>query len=48
VILPFDPHGENAGEWRINALRSFGDRRTSTIEALARKPPELESNRRIE
>ncbi|HXC12866.1 MAG TPA: methyltransferase domain-containing protein [Stellaceae bacterium] len=30
--------GENAREWRINAMRSLGDRRTSMIEVLARKP----------
>jgi sarcosine/dimethylglycine N-methyltransferase len=30
--------GENAKEWRINAMRSLADRRTSMIEALARKP----------
>jgi hypothetical protein len=30
--------GEGAKEWRINAMRSLRDRRTSMIEALARKP----------
>jgi len=30
--------GEGAKEWRINAVRSLRDRRTSMIEALARKP----------
>lgn len=30
--------GDHAKEWRINAMRSLRDRRTSMIEALARKP----------
>ena len=30
--------GEGAKEWRINAMRSLRDRRTSMIEVLARKP----------
>ena len=30
--------GEGAKEWRINAMRSSRDRRTSMIEVLARKP----------
>jgi sarcosine/dimethylglycine N-methyltransferase len=30
--------GEGAKEWRINAMRSLRDRRTSMIEALGRKP----------
>lgn len=30
--------GESAREWRINAMRSLGERRTSMIEGLARKP----------
>jgi sarcosine/dimethylglycine N-methyltransferase len=30
--------GEDAREWRINAMRSLADRRTSMIEVLARKP----------
>jgi SAM-dependent methyltransferase len=30
--------GEGAKEWRINAMRSLRDHRTSMIEALARKP----------
>jgi ubiquinone/menaquinone biosynthesis C-methylase UbiE len=30
--------GENAKEWRINAMRSLVERRTTMIEALARKP----------
>ena len=30
--------GEGSKEWRINAMRSLRDRRTSMIEALARKP----------
>jgi sarcosine/dimethylglycine N-methyltransferase len=30
--------GENAKEWRINAMRSLAERRTTMIEALARKP----------
>jgi hypothetical protein len=30
--------GENANEWRINAMRSTAEGRLSMIEALARKP----------
>jgi ubiquinone/menaquinone biosynthesis C-methylase UbiE len=30
--------GENAKEWRINWMRSIGERRVSLVEALARKP----------
>ena len=30
--------GEGAKKWRINAMRSLRDGRTSMIEALARKP----------
>ena len=30
--------GENAKEWRINAMRSLAEGRLSMIEALARKP----------
>ncbi len=30
--------GENAKEWRINAMRSTAEGRLSMIEALARKP----------
>jgi sarcosine/dimethylglycine N-methyltransferase len=30
--------GENAKEWRINAMRSLAERRTTMIEALARRP----------
>jgi hypothetical protein len=30
--------GAGAKEWRINAMRSLRDRRTSMIEALARRP----------
>ena len=30
--------GENAKEWRINAMRSTAEARLSMIEALARKP----------
>jgi ubiquinone/menaquinone biosynthesis C-methylase UbiE len=32
------PLGEHVVEWRINAMRRARDRRTSMIEALARKP----------
>jgi len=40
-LLPLGEHvvtGEGAKEWRINAMRSLRDRRTSMIEALVRKP----------
>jgi hypothetical protein len=30
--------GENAREWRINAMRSTAEGRLSMIDALARKP----------
>jgi hypothetical protein len=40
-LQPLGEHivtGENAKEWRINAMRSLAERRTTMIEALARKP----------
>jgi hypothetical protein len=30
--------GDNAKEWRINAMRSTAEGRLSTVEAMARKP----------